>query len=133
MNIMQMKPAALTLLLVFCLLPRPAPAQEEVHWLIGRWEGNISGYIGRSSSSRTLRVTGVGPDGLAQGTWYVTGQQPLSALILVEGARVRILTAGKSTIDLTRQEDDLLVGKYISDSGESLPIKLARTGSPGEK
>jgi hypothetical protein len=47
--------------------------------------------------------------------------------------RVRILTAGKSTIELTRQEDDLLVGKYISDSGESLPIKLARTESPGEK
>jgi hypothetical protein len=78
-------------------------------------------------------VTGVAPDGLAQGTWYVTGQQPLSALILVEETRVRILTAGKSTIELTLQEDDLLVGKYISDSGESLPIKLARPESPSEK
>jgi hypothetical protein len=133
MTVMQMKPATLTLLVVFCLLPRPVPAQEEAHWLIGRWIGNISGYIGRSSSSRTLRVTEVAPDGLAQGTWYVTGQQPLNALILVEGARVRILTAGRSTIELTRQEDDWLAGKYISDSGESLPIKLARTESPGEK
>jgi hypothetical protein len=122
----------LTTAVLMCFQP-PLAQETRDHWLIGRWVGNISGYIGRSSASRTLRVTGVAPDGLAQGTWYVTGQQPLSALILVEEARVRILTAGKSTIELTLQEDDLLVGKYISDSGESLPIKLARIESPSEK
>jgi len=131
---MRVRTTAFLLIAAACIFFRTSSAQETPeHWLIGRWVGNISGYIGRSSSSRTLRVAEVGPDGLAQGTWYVTGQQPLSALILVEGARVRILTAGNSTIELTRQEDDLLVGKYISDSGESLPIKLARTESPGEK
>lgn len=136
MNIMQMKPAALTLLLVFCLLPRPAPAQEEVHWLIGRWEGNLSGYIGRGSSARTLRVTEVSPDGTAEGMWYVTGQQPFAAFIQVEGARVRIATAGNHLVELKREGDDLLVGKYIPQNGETLPVKLTKTESPdgaGEK
>jgi hypothetical protein len=130
MTVMQMKPATLTLLVVFCLLPRPVPAQEEAHWLIGRWIGNISGYIGRSSSSRTLRVTEVAPDGLAQGTWYVTGQQPLSALILVEGTEVKIATAGSSVVVLKREGDDLLVGKYMPESGDALPVKLIRVEGP---
>ena len=116
--------AALPLMIALCIFAQPSPAQVESHWLVGRWQGNLSGYIGKGSSARTLRVTAVSPEGTAQGMWYVTGQQPLTAYILVEGPSVKIATAGKSTVELRCDGDESLVGKYIPQDGETLPIKL---------
>ncbi|HEY2988096.1 MAG TPA: hypothetical protein VGL11_10245 [Candidatus Binatia bacterium] len=129
--------AAAFVMMIALLCSQPARAQEtQEHWLIGRWDGDISGYIGRGSASRTLRVTEVAADGIAKGLWYVTGQKPYLALILVEGAEVTIATAGHSRVELTREGNNSLVGKYIPENGEALPLKLTRTERPsaaGEK
>ena len=127
------KIAAFSFIIAFLICFQPSLAQEtQDHWLIGRWEGNISGYIGRSSPRRTLRVIEVAPDGAAKGMWYVTGQQALPAFIRVEELQVKILTAGSSVVELTREGNDLLVGNYISENGQPLPVRLTRTETPSE-
>jgi hypothetical protein len=127
-----MKTAALALI-ILCFFAQSGLGQEaEDHWLIGRWQGNLSEYIGRGSSARTLRVTAVSPEGTAQGMWYVTGQRPIAAAIQVEGARVKIATAGNSLVELTREGNDLLVGKYIPQDGETLPVKMIKVEGGAE-
>jgi hypothetical protein len=128
----RVKTAALALI-ILCFFAQSGLGQEaEAHWLIGRWEGNLSGYIGRSSPRRTLRVTEVAPDGEAKGMWYVTGQRLIAAFIQVEGAHVKIATAGNSLVELTREGDDLLVGKYIPQDGETLPVKMIKVEGGAE-
>ncbi len=122
--------ASLSLFTIALFLSLPARAEDDGQWLVGRWVGTISGYVGRSSSSRTLRVRAVSPEGIAQGAWYVTGQQPVGAAIKVAGAEVKIETAGNNVVELKRDGEDSLVGIYIQRDGAKLPIKLIREEQP---
>ncbi|MGE5302774.1 MAG: hypothetical protein ACM3TN_05565 [Alphaproteobacteria bacterium] len=96
-------------------------------WLIGRWEGNIEGYARRSGPARTLRVSSVAPDGAVEALWSVTGQDEFPRDVMVKGSEVTIIVGvSESSVRLTRDQDDVLAGKFTLKSGEVFPIKLTR-------
>ncbi len=125
--------------IVLALLPligllgyRVSFAQESQYsWLLGRWDGNIQRYSRRSGPARTLRVRSVAPDGTVDALWSVTGRDEFPCNVTVKGSEVTILVGvSESSIRLTRQEDEVLAGKFTLKSGEEFPIKLVRMERP---
>ncbi len=123
-----MKIAIVLLPIIVLLSCRTSFAQEPQNsWLIGRWEGNIQQFSRRSGPARTLRVRSVAPDGTIDALWSVTGQDEFPCNVKVNGSEVTIVvTVSESSVRLTRQEDDVLAGKFILRSGQEFPIKLTR-------
>lgn len=127
-----MKIAMLLLPIIVVLSYRASFAQEpQNNWLIGRWEGKIEGFPRRSGPARTLRVRSVAPDGAVDALWSVTGQDEFPCDVRVNGSEVTIIVAvSESSVRLTREEDDVLAGKFTLKSGEAFPIKLSRMTLP---
>jgi hypothetical protein len=127
-----MKIAILLLPIIVVLSYGASFAQEpENNWLIGRWEGKIERFSRRSGSARTLRVRSVAPDGSVDALWSVTGQDEFPCDVKVNGSEVTVIVAvSESSVRLTREEDDVLAGKFTLKSGEAFPIKLNRMTLP---
>ena len=127
-----MKIAILLLPIIVVLSHRVSFAQEpQNNWLIGRWEGNIERFSRRSGPARTLRVRSVAPDGAVDALWSVTGQDEFPCDVKVNGSEVTVLIAvSESSVRLTREEDDVLAGKFTLKSGAVFPIKLTRMTLP---
>lgn len=120
---------AILLLPIIVVLSYGASFAEEAqsNWLIGRWEGKIDGYSRPSGSARTLRVSGVAPDGAVDASWSVTGQDEFPCDVKVNGSEVTVTVGvSESSVRLTREKDDVLAGKFTLKSGEAFPIKLTR-------
>ena len=119
---------AVVLTLSLILAPLTVAQQPEPHWLVGRWDGRIAEFSGRDGA-RTLEVTRVDPDGLAQATWYTTGQQihPAQEVTVTE-SRVKVITVAGSVVNLTR-DGESLIGTFAQRNGRSFAIKMVK--SPG--
>lgn len=128
----QMKIAIALLPIIVLLSYRTSFAQEPQNsWLIGRWDGNIQRYSRRSGPARTLRVRSVAGDGTIDALWSVTGKDEFPCSVKVNGSEVTVVVGvSESSVRLTREEEDVLAGKFTLKSGEEFPIKLLRMERP---
>ncbi len=128
----QMKIVLALLPLIGLLSYRASFAQEPQNsWLLGRWDGSIQRYSRRSGPARTLRVRSIAPDGTIDALWSVTGKDEFPCSVKVNGSEVTIVIGvSESSAHLTRQEDEVLAGKFTLKSGEEFPIKLMRMERP---
>ena len=102
--------------------------QGQNEWLIGHWNGTIEGFPGSENSSRILRVHRVSADGKAVALWAVPGSNASQTETSTDGSNVKIAFQGNSTvIELMREGDSSLAGKYINTSGKVFPIKFKKT------
>jgi hypothetical protein len=102
--------------------------QAQNEWLIGHWDGTIEGFPASENSSRILRVHSVSPDGKAVAFWAVSGSNASQAETNTDGSNVKIVFQGISTVvELTREGDSSLAGKYTNTSGKVFPIKFKKT------
>lgn len=119
---------SLTLVLATILLCSPATVAQpsQRHWLIGWWEGELQA-AGLANPGRVLVVTSAARDGNARRTFSISGQPFYPAQIAVDGSRVRVVTAAKSVGELTRQDDDQLLGTLtFKDAKTGTSLKLSR-------
>lgn len=115
------------MLMTVLLFPSPSMAQQsERHWLIGHWDGMLAEFTGGGGPASTLQVTSVGRDGVAQGFWYIPGQQAYLAQITVTASRVKVITIAKSVVELT-QDGDSLAGTFVLSDGRSFPVRLVKS------
>lgn len=97
--------------------------QAEGDWLVGTWQGNIE----------TMRVFAVSREGIARGTWFITGQAEHVARIRVEGPRITALSFDGNSVQLTHdQRTDRLVGTLTYESGQSSPVTLIRVNAASD-
>ncbi len=102
--------------------------QSENQWFIGRWEGNIDGFRGKSGPGRTLRVHEISKDGTILAMWSVTGQRATKADVRVDNDQVRVVVGGsKSVVEMVREGESSLTGKFTLADGKGFPIKLMKT------
>ena len=113
------------------LMPARADGAD-AHWLVGRWDGTLAEFTGRSGPARTFRVAKVNADGSAQATWYISGTPSAPATVQVTGSRVRVVTVAKSLVELERHGDGL-VGTFTLANGRSFAIQMARSTAPEER
>lgn len=115
------------MLMTVLLFPSPSLAQQsERHWLIGHWDGMLAEFTGGGGPARTLQVTSVGRDGLAQGFWYIPSQQAYLAQITVTASHVKVITGAKSVVELTR-EGESLVGTFVLSDRRSFAVKMVKS------
>jgi hypothetical protein len=124
-----MKQSMLFVVFVLLIGHQVASAQQtQSSWLIGRWDGNIEGFTGNAGSARTLRVHDISAEGAAVSLWGVPPQTRGRAELKTDGSQVRVFVASsKSIVELTREGDEVLVGKIVLASGREFPIKLTKT------
>jgi hypothetical protein len=102
--------------------------QAQSPWLIGRWDGNIEGFKGQGGPARMLRVHNTSTEGVIVSLWGVPSQTRGRAEIELSGSQVKIFVPfSKTTLELARESDDILVGKILFASGQEFPIKLTKT------
>jgi len=102
--------------------------QTQSLWVIGRWDGNIEGFKGEGRPARMLRVNNISTGGTIVSLWGIPPQTRARAEVKVDGSQVSVFVpSSKSTVKLTRESDDFLVGKVVFTSGLELPIKLTKT------
>ena len=102
--------------------------QTQSSWLIGRWNGNIEGFTGQGEPARMLRVHSISAEGAIVSLWGVPPQTRARAEVKVDGSQVKVFVpVSKVTVELTREGDDVLVGKITFVSGREHPIKLTKT------
>ena len=102
--------------------------QTQSSWLIGRWNGNIEGFTGQGAPARMLRVHSISAEGAIVSLWGVPPQTRARAEVKVDGSQVKVFVpVSKVTVELTREGDDVLVGKITFVSGREHPIKLTKT------
>jgi hypothetical protein len=102
--------------------------QTQSSWLIGRWDGNIEGFTGQGGPARMLRVNNISADGTIVSLWGIPFQSRGRAEVKVDGSHVKVFVpSSKVTVELTREGDDVLVGKITFVSGRGHPIKLTKT------
>jgi len=105
----------------------PVFAQQN-QWLIGHWDGTIQGFPASENSSRVLRVHSVSADGKAVAVWAIPGASAAQTETSTDGSSVKIAFQGNSTVvQLTREGDNALVGKYTNQGGKTFPIKFKKT------
>ena len=124
----RLKTLAFLVVIISLLSLRAALAQErQGHWLIGRWDGIIESNPSKGGRNRTLRVIDVAPDNKAQ-AMFGTGPNNLArAGLMVEGATVKIVTAVKNEVELTRRGDESLVGRFTATKEKrEFPISLTK-------
>jgi hypothetical protein len=71
-------------------------------------------------------VVAVGADGVAQGTMGVANNLPDPADIRVDGSKVHVVNSARSVIDLTRIDDDRLIGTLTSVTGVVFSVTFVR-------
>jgi hypothetical protein len=102
--------------------------QTQSSWLIGRWDGNIEGFTGQAGSARTLRVHDISAEGAIVSLWGIPPQTRGRAEVKTDGLQVRVFVpSSKSTVELTREGDEVLLGKIVLANGREFPIKLTKT------
>ena len=122
-----MKPLRYLILITSLLLPVQVFAQQN-QWLIGHWDGIIEGFPASENSSRILRVHSVSADGKTIiALWAIPGSNAVPTETSADGSNVTIKFQGVSTVvELTREGDASLNGKYTSTSGKTFPIKFKK-------
>jgi DNA/RNA endonuclease YhcR with UshA esterase domain len=98
---------------LFLLGYQNASAQEtQSLWVIGRWDGNIEGFKGDGGPARMLRVNNISTEGAIVSLWGIPPQTRGRVEVKVDGSKVSVLLpSSKSTVELVRESDDVLVGK----------------------
>ena len=124
-----MKQSMLSVFTLFLLLGyQGAGAQQTPSlWVIGRWDGNIEGFKGEGGPARMLRVNNISTEGTIESLWGIPPQTRARAEVKVAGSQVSVFVpSSKSTVELSRESDDVLVGKVVFTSGREFPIKLTK-------
>jgi hypothetical protein len=103
------------LLLLGALVPTAARAQP--HWLVGRWEGEVSGGGGERGPQRVLLVESVGADGVGRGRLSFEGRGGDSTDIRISGETVTVTSGRGNTYTLRRVAPNRLEGDYFANSG----------------
>jgi hypothetical protein len=127
---MNMKQCVIFAFIVLLLLgyQNASAQQTQSSWLIGRWDGNIEGFTGQGGPARMLRVNNISADGTIVSLWGIPFQSRGRAEVKVDGSHVKVFVpSSKVTVELTREGDDVLVGKITFVSGRGHPIKLTKT------
>src|SRR5215831_2192117 len=102
-------------------------AQGQNEWLIGHWDGTIQGFPASEKSARVLRVHRVSPDGKAVALWAIPGSNAAQTETTIDGSSVKIKFPGNNTVvELTREGDNSLGGKYTNPNGKTFPIKFKK-------
>lgn len=102
--------------------------QTQNPWLIGRWDGNIEGFTGEGGPARMLRVNNISAEGTIVSLWGIPPQRRGRAEVKVDGSQVKVFVPfSKVTVELARENDDVLVGKILLAGGQEFPIKLTKT------
>ena len=122
-----MKPLHYLILITSLLVSVPGFAQQN-QWLIGHWDGTIEGFPASENSSRILRVHRVSADGKTIiALWAIPGSNAVPTETSTDGSNVTIKFQGVSTVvELAREGDASLNGKYTSTSGKTFPIKFKK-------
>jgi hypothetical protein len=126
---MNMKQSVVFVFVVLFLGYQFASAQQtQSPWLIGRWDGNIEGFTGQGGPARMLRVENISPEGRIVSLWGIPPQARGRAEVKMDGTHVKVFVPfSKSTVELARESEDVLVGKIVLASGQEFPIKLTKT------
>ena len=75
-----------------------------------------------------LRVENISPEGRIVSLWGIPPQARARAEVKVDGSQVKVFVpSSKSTVEMARESDDVLVGKITFVSGRGHPIKLTKT------
>jgi hypothetical protein len=107
--------------------------QTQSPWLIGRWDGKIEGFTGQGGPARMLRVNNISAEGAIVSLFGVPPDRRGRVEIKVDGSQIRFFVPStKSTVELTREGDEVLVGKMVLASGRELPLKLTKTKLPNQ-
>ncbi|HEX4988127.1 MAG TPA: hypothetical protein VFW91_05080 [Candidatus Binatia bacterium] len=124
-----MKQSVVFVFVVLLLGYQLASAQQtQSPWLIGRWDGNIERFTGQGGSARMLRVNTISVEGTIVSLWGIPPQRRGRAEVKVDGSQVKVFVpSSKNTVELTRESDDVLVGKIVFANGREFPIKLTKT------
>ena len=101
--------------------------QTQSLWVIGRWDGKIEGFKGEGGPARMLRVNNISTEGAIVSLWGIPPQTRARVEVKADGSQVSVLVpSSKSTVELTRESDDVLVGNIVFTSGRQFPIKLTK-------
>ena len=126
-----MKQSIVFVFIVLLLLGYQAVSAQDTggSWLIGRWDGNIEGFKGQGGPARMLRVHNISSEGAIVSLWGIPPHQARArAEVKVDGSQVKVFVpSSKSTVEMARESDDVLVGKILLESGREFPIKLTKT------
>ena len=108
--------------------PVPTFAQQSQHqWLIGHWDGTIEGFPASENPARVLRVHKVSADGKAVALWAVPGLKAAHSETSTDGSSVKVAFPGsKMGLELAREGDGSLGGKYTGPIGKTFPIKFKK-------
>jgi hypothetical protein len=118
------------LLALLCLLANgevlsaASPSDEtEGDWLVGTWQGNVE----------TMRVFAVSREGVARGTWAITGQREVVARIRLQRSRITVITSDGNSVELVHgQQGDQLAGTITYKSGQTSPLTLTRVNGASD-
>lgn len=118
----------LSVLLAAAALLGPAPLfAQQSPGLIGHWDGALEGLPAGENPARVLRVHSVGADGKAIVVWATPGAAAAQIEGATDGSTLKIaFTTVKATVELARQGDDALAGKFTSPNGNVYPIKFKK-------
>lgn len=124
-----MKQCVVFVFVVLLLGYQLASAQQpQSPWLIGRWDGNIEGFTGQGGPARMLRVHDISAEGAIVSLWGIPPQTRGRAELKTDESQVRVFVpSSKNTVELTRESDEVLVGKIVVANGREFPIKLTKT------
>jgi hypothetical protein len=92
----------------------PAAASAQGHWLVGRWEGEVTGGVGVDGPKRVMVVQSVAADGTVRGSWSFTGQGGGNASIRLDGDTVHVTSGRANTYTLRRVNPNRLEGEYVT-------------------
>jgi hypothetical protein len=124
---MKLFPSFIVAILLFGAVPTFAQ-QSQNQWLIGHWEGMIEGFPSSINPSRVLRIHTVSADGKAVALWVIPGSNASQTETSTDGTSVKIAVQGvNASVELTREGDDVLSGKYINSNGKPFPVKFTKT------
>jgi hypothetical protein len=108
-----------------------AQISGEGDWLLGTWEGALVGLPESSNPRRSLKILSIAPDGTGQGTWFITGgEEYLAKIRAVDGQRLQVFSVVNTTIELTRQGEDRLVGSFTPAKRRTDSIALTKVNGP---
>jgi len=75
-----------------------------------------------------LRVNTISTEGAIVSLWGIPPQTRARVEVKADGSQVSVFVpSSKSTVELTRESDHVLVGKIVFTSGREFPIKLMKT------
>ena len=108
--------------------PVPTFAQQSPNqWLIGHWDGTIEGFPASDNPSRILRVHKVSADGKTVALLAVPGSKAAQTETSTDGTNVKVAFPGsKMGLELAREGEDSLGGKYTGPIGKTFPIKFKK-------